>query len=436
MTLLSALPRGARLSPESAAARHRINTTLLWLHVPALWAVGLGAHRGALTALLVGAVPGVFGALAAAASRSRPGQVVPAAHDLTSVGLFSATFVLIELTGGTQAAHFHLFVILVFIALYQSWRALAAAVVTAAVHHVVIGVLFPERVFHTHVHGLQLAGLVGYHVGVLVLEIIGILFLWHFAEAAERESERVAEEAARERTRAAEAQQLAAQEQVEAERRRREQLAAITASLAEQASGIERGAAESNRAVENVEGQLAALSAAVREVAERAQQAARTATSGQQAADAAAGTVQQLESSMTEISAVNAVIGQLAGQTNLLSLNATIEAARAGELGKGFAVVASEVKELATETAASADKVNTVIAAVVAETGAVAASCAATSEVVGRIQGIQAEIAGSVEEQATVVVEVARELSNAAAATRGILDALQELSATAATLER
>jgi methyl-accepting chemotaxis protein len=65
------------------------------------------------------------------------------------------------------------------------------------------------------------------------------------------------------------------------------------------------------------------------------------------AASADIGNLGQVTQSIGE---VVQIIQEIAEQTNLLALNAAIEAARAGEQGKGFAVVAQEVRQLAERT--------------------------------------------------------------------------------------
>ncbi len=430
-SLLARLPRGASLSPDALAQRYRIVIILLYLHVPVLILTGLIGPAPLAESLLLPMLPLAF-ALGSGAAISTGLKC-----DLSSAGLMSATYVAIELTGGRVEAHFHLFVILIWVALYQRWQALALAIVSALVHHLVIGLIWPAHVFsgpggHMAMSAGGVIGMAAYHVAMVVLEVSGILVVWYFAEQGEAENVRLGREALVV-DEAMQAERQATQlRETQAAQQRSEQLAGLTQNLAGQAREIQARAIEITGVVGSVKDRAATLTGSVQDISERARKAASTADQGRKNASEAAQGVNGLARSMGEISSVNALISQLADQTNLLALNAAIEAARAGDQGRGFSVVANEVKALASETARSSGQVNTVITAVVHETQSVTAGFVATSEVVSAIHALQQEIAAAVEEQLLTLRDVSNELSFAADSSTSIAAAIERLTQMAA----
>src|SRR6266568_470443 len=63
-------------------------------------------------------------------------------------GLMSASGILVHLSGGYIEAHFHFFVMLAFLALCQDWIPYLLSVAFVAVHHGVVGVLWPKEVYN------------------------------------------------------------------------------------------------------------------------------------------------------------------------------------------------------------------------------------------------------------------------------------------------
>jgi methyl-accepting chemotaxis protein len=426
-SLIARLPKGARLSDDSWAARHRIIIRLLWLHVPALALVGVLGPRAWWETL---ALPLGVAAFAAGGTWT-PARTTRA--NLSSLGLIASTFVAIELSGGRIDSHLHLYAILIFVALYQQWAPLVWAVGVVVIHHGILGVANPERVFGMMMSRGEALLMVAIHAGAALLEVAGILYFWHFAERLEQEGDALAREADQANRRREEAEQQSKQRETEAERDRAAQAEARATLVVQDAAEVSAGARLAIEAVAAVDTELGNLSTAIRDIASRSSHAAGIAATGQVVAGEATERMHGLQQSVSEIAEVNALITQLAGQTNLLSLNATIEAARAGELGKGFAVVASEVKQLANETTASSAKVNGVIDAVTGQTEAAATGFASTAAAVAEINEVQIAIALSVEQQAAVLNEITRQLSTASEAAREMVAGLDRLTANART---
>ena len=130
--------------------------------------------------------------------------------------------------------------------------------------------------------------------------------------------------------------------------------------------------------------------------------------------NASAGALEELDATADEITAIVAVIRDIADQTNLLALNAAIEAARAGEQGRGFAVVADEVRKLAERTAQSTSQIAGMISKVQASSRHAVAQMQESVDQVSKGVELAREAEqsiGLIQQNSTKVAEAVNEIS-------------------------
>jgi len=143
LRVLDRLPRGWTLTRESWQRRHRGIVIILWLHALVVPVFGV-VRRKSLGHLLLEAAGIVILAVAASTpSLGRRGRTVAA-----SLGLMTASAVLVHLSHGSIEMHFHFFVMVPLVALYQDWVPFSVAIAYVAVHHGLVGSLDPESVFN------------------------------------------------------------------------------------------------------------------------------------------------------------------------------------------------------------------------------------------------------------------------------------------------
>ncbi|MEN3272221.1 MAG: hypothetical protein V7636_982 [Actinomycetota bacterium] len=139
-----ALPAGVMLPREAWEPRHRWIVRLLWAHVPALAIFSLLKGNGILhTAVEI--TPLITCALAAHSENLSP----RVRSCFAGSGLMIASAVLVHLGDGRTEMHFHFFVMLPVISLYQEWRPFLISIAFVALHHGIVGVVSPLNVFDT-----------------------------------------------------------------------------------------------------------------------------------------------------------------------------------------------------------------------------------------------------------------------------------------------
>ena len=162
---LAMLPRGRTLTDDVWRARHRALSYVLRLHVAGVFVFALAMGEHPSHAAAEAAIVGVFAVAAVGNRRSRE-----MSSAITALGLVMSSAVLVHLSNGTIEMHFHFFVMVCLLSLYQDWLPFLLAIGFVVVHHTVMGQLAPTAVYNhptaiAHplrwalVHGLFVLGL-------------------------------------------------------------------------------------------------------------------------------------------------------------------------------------------------------------------------------------------------------------------------------------
>jgi PAS domain S-box-containing protein len=175
--LWHALPEGSALPEDIWQRRHRGFLILLWLHALALAGYALIQGWGPLFSLGAAAAPAAAAVLGA---MLRLGRKIQAS--IVSLGFLTASAMLVYISGGYIEMHFHYFVMVTLLALYQDWTPFLLAVGYVVFQHGIGGVLYPHHVYNhpdAWAHPWKWALV---HAGFLATACIGSLVAWRVNE--------------------------------------------------------------------------------------------------------------------------------------------------------------------------------------------------------------------------------------------------------------
>ena len=188
----SLVPSGGSLPESVWRGRYKFLVGLTWFHAIAIalagpvlghrWELSLWAifeHGTVLHTAGEGLIVGMFAVLA---SWRKAGRTLQATA--IGFGLMSSSAILVHLSGGYIEFHFHFFVMLTFLALCQDWIPYLLAVGFVALHHGVVGVLWPQQVYNHEAAFNAPWTWAGIHAAFVLWSCLGTVVAWRFNERA------------------------------------------------------------------------------------------------------------------------------------------------------------------------------------------------------------------------------------------------------------
>ncbi len=140
---LALLPQGRLLPERSWRRRHRWIVVTVWLHAAGLAGFGVIAGFGVAHSVLEASLVAAAAAAASVERLGRRGQSLAA-----SFGLITSSALLVHLSGGLIEAHFHFFVVIPILVLYQDWFPFLLALAYVVIHHGALGAIESSSVYN------------------------------------------------------------------------------------------------------------------------------------------------------------------------------------------------------------------------------------------------------------------------------------------------
>ena len=181
VNLASALPKGGgSLGRQAWNIRHRGILLVLWAHV--LGVPAFGAYMGKDGLLCLGAGLLLAG-IAVVSHLSMIHRRVQSA--IATGGLMTASALLVHLSGGFIELHFHFFVMMAVIVLYQDWIPFLVGIIYIVIDHGLMGMVMPTLVYNHPAAQADPWTWALVHGSFIVAESIALLYFWRVNEVAQ-----------------------------------------------------------------------------------------------------------------------------------------------------------------------------------------------------------------------------------------------------------